>query len=376
VTTTSAPRELLERIRDFIGAGADRPGKTSRVFVNEPFIQQFTDLVGDRNPVYSDAEFAASSVHGGIVAPPVALSIWRLRGLDPTPGATWIDETGTRRFRQDPNGVRVRGEDSRTVRDELNDVFADFGYSSPLATNERVEYRRYLRPGDRLTFGSPVINTIDGPKQTRLGEGFFVTHGHRVTDQNGETVAVVEQTYLRFKPAARDTPARTAFQPKLTPVLAAPDRAADAVPDPRTTLAFSDVKSDQELPGLVIELTPTLIAGGALATQDFQDVHHDRDLVQRRGHPDVFMNILTTSGLIGRYVTDWAGPEALIRTFEIRLGRPNYPYDEMTMSGVVTALQPKATGGEVLVQVHGHNSLGEHVRSTVGIELPERGGRP
>lgn len=59
------------------------------------------------------------------------------------------------------------------------------------------------------------------------------------------------------------------------------------------TTAVGDV-----LPELTIEATPTFVVSTALATRDFQDVHHDRDLAQQRGSKDIFVNILTDTGLV------------------------------------------------------------------------------
>ena len=133
-----------------------------------------------------------------------------------------------------------------------------------------------------------------------------------------------------------------------------------------TTLRFDEVVEGDELPELVVELTPTLIVATALASRDYQDVHHDRDLAQKRGSKDIFMNILSTNGFVGRFVTDWAGPDALLKRVAIRLGAPNYPYDTMRMTGRVTAKRD----GVVDVEVRGANSLGDHVVGTVTLVLP------
>src|SRR2546430_8699007 len=82
-----------------------------------------------------------------------------------------------------------------------------------------------------------------------------------------------------------------------------------------------------------LDVTPTFVIAAAIATRDFQDVHHDRDRAVERGGKDIFVNILTTTGLVQRYVTDWAGPEAVGRKIAIRLGVPRYPGDKLTVSG-------------------------------------------
>jgi MaoC like domain len=118
-----------------------------------------------------------------------------------------------------------------------------------------------------------------------------------------------------------------------------------------------------QLPELRIEATPTFVVSSALATRDFQDVHHDRDKAIARGSKDIFVNILTDTGLVQRYVTDWAGPTSRVRSISIRLGVPCYAYDTLVFSGSVTAVD-----GDVLtVSVTGRGQLGEHIVGTVTV---------
>ena len=136
----------------------------------------------------------------------------------------------------------------------------------------------------------------------------------------------------------------------------------------KKSLRYDDVQVGDEVPTLVIPLTRTLIVATAIASRDYQDVHHDPGLAQERGSPDIFMNILTTNGFVGRYITDWAGPNAVFRSVKIRLGAPNYPGDTMTLTGQVTAVD--AATGTVEVAVRGANSRGDHVTGTVTLVLP------
>ncbi|OWA23871.1 MaoC/PaaZ C-terminal domain-containing protein [Streptomyces sp. CS057] len=136
-----------------------------------------------------------------------------------------------------------------------------------------------------------------------------------------------------------------------------------------------------ELPPLDIPVTRTLIVAGAIASRDYQDVHHDADLAKEKGSPDIFMNILTTNGLVGRYITDHFGPSAVLRKVAIRLGAPNYPGDVLRLTGRITELtEPAGPDGPVgpvgkdpvraTIAVTGDNGIGRHVTGTVTVMLP------
>jgi len=143
------------------------------------------------------------------------------------------------------------------------------------------------------------------------------------------------------------------------------------------TLRFEEISVGDTLPELTIPLTRTLIVATAIASRDYQDVHHDPGLAVERGSPDIFMNILTTNGFVGRFVTDWAGPGARTESVSIRLGAPNYPGDAMTLMGTVTATEvpPQRSDGRGVVEVtvRGANGLGDHVTGTVRLSVPRDG---
>lgn len=139
------------------------------------------------------------------------------------------------------------------------------------------------------------------------------------------------------------------------------------------------------LPPLEIPVTRTLIVAGAIASRDYQDVHHDAELAREKGSPDIFMNILTTNGLVGRYITDHFGPTAVLRKVAIRLGVPNYPGDLLRLTGRITTVESgnrtsidsenhTAPEGEnhtlIEVAVAGDNRMGRHVTGKVTLALP------
>lgn len=138
------------------------------------------------------------------------------------------------------------------------------------------------------------------------------------------------------------------------------------------TKRFGDVREGEALPEQTIELTPTLIISSAIASRDYQDVHHDVDLAKKRGTKNIFMNILSTNGIVQAYVNEWAGPEAFLKGIKIKLGAPNYAGDAMTLSGRVAATRPEGEDrGEIEVEVVGKNGLGNHVTATVRVALPK-----
>lgn len=120
------------------------------------------------------------------------------------------------------------------------------------------------------------------------------------------------------------------------------------------------------IPEWSLPMTPTTIVSTAIATRDWQDVHHDRDVAQAAGSKDIFMNILTTNGLVEKYVVDWAGPQTELKGIAIRLGAPAHPYDTLTFSGRVESVED----GIATLSVVGRVSLGDHVTGTVQMVVP------
>jgi uncharacterized protein len=174
--TEATIREAAARLA---AAGESRP-RPARDPVNLPMIRNWTEAIGDANPVYTDAEAAARSVHGGLVAPPAMLQVWTMRGLHP--GGEPDD---------DPMGL-------------MSVVLDEAGFTSVVATNCEQEYYRYLRHGEHVTVRA-VMEGITGPKRTSLGDGWFVTT--RNTWYVGtEPVASMRWRILKFRPAAAEVP--------------------------------------------------------------------------------------------------------------------------------------------------------------------------
>jgi acyl dehydratase len=134
-------------------------------------------------------------------------------------------------------------------------------------------------------------------------------------------------------------------------------------------ISFEALRVGQALPPLTLPVTPSVIVAGAMASGDFEVVHHDAAAARTRGTPDIFMNILTTNGYVQRFVNDWAAPQGEIRSIELRLGVPNYAGDTLKLSGIVTGKRQDGPARVVEVTVTGVNSLGQHVIATLHLVL-------
>ena len=122
-----------------------------------------------------------------------------------------------------------------------------------------------------------------------------------------------------------------------------------------------------ELPRWELPITPTFVVSSAISTRDFQDVHHDRDRAQAAGSKDIFVNILTSTALCERYVTEWAGNDVQITGVAVRLGAPAYPYDTLAFSGRVT----EVADGVATIEVAAAVDAGNHIVGTVSVVAPK-----
>jgi uncharacterized protein len=157
-----------------IAAAGESPPRLARDPVNLPMIRNWAEAIGDSNPVYTDADFAARSVHGGLVAPPAMAQAWTMPGLH-------------RNNRRTADPLHL-----------MSEVLDQAGFTSIVATNCEQEYHRYLRPGERLSVRTS-LDEVTGPKRTALGEGWFVTT--RSTWYAGtEPVATMLFRVLKFRP--------------------------------------------------------------------------------------------------------------------------------------------------------------------------------
>jgi acyl dehydratase len=125
-----------------------------------------------------------------------------------------------------------------------------------------------------------------------------------------------------------------------------------------------------DLPTWVLDVTATRIVAGAIATRDFMPVHHDRDYANQQGAADIFANILSDTAWCSRFLTDWAGPNAMVRRLAIRLGVPLHPGHTLTFTGQVASVTSADASTLLEIAFSATNEMGEHVGGTATIDVP------
>jgi acyl dehydratase len=175
---------LRARLERYVGRPMGPPAVAPDP-VNVPMIRHWVDALGDRNPVYLDEAFAATTRFAGIVAPPAMLQTWTM----PRPRIEGIAERG--------------GAPVEMTHDNPIPVLDEAGYVGTLATNSELEFLRYLRPGDRLHLTTEV-ESISDRKTTALGQGYFVTWVTTYMDGDDQVVGRQLFRILKFDPSTID----------------------------------------------------------------------------------------------------------------------------------------------------------------------------
>ena len=179
---------LVEGIAQIRASGQSTP-RPGRDPVNQPMINTWLEAIGDRNPIYTDATAARAAGHPSVVAPPAMIQVWTMSGL------------GGERPADDPLG-------------KMMTLFDEAGYVGVVATNCEQRYHRYLQPGEEISV-SAELGDVVGPKQTALGEGWFINQhivwraGPRIPgdpENYGEKVAEMDWRILKFRPRERAVP--------------------------------------------------------------------------------------------------------------------------------------------------------------------------
>ncbi len=312
--------------------------------VSRTQVWQWCSAMGDRNPLFLDDDYRATTEFSGtaVVAPPAMMQMWTMRDIN------------------------MKYCEGSTEDEPFQIIYAleDLGYVGNVAVSYEITFHHYLVDGDQAHHYKEVASISD-LKQTTLGDGYFFTDREQYFDQSGALFAEALVTYFQFRPRTSGDHTQPA------PVTRENFPRAGAAIAPADSYSPTVATVGQALPGLTIPITHELIVGGAIATQDFTPVHHNVEAARAAGAKDIFMSILTTTGLSARYLSDWAGPESRLRRLKLRLLAQNCPGDTMIFSGLVNEVMHGERGVEIAIGFQGDNSLGQHVVGEAVLGVPE-----
>jgi hypothetical protein len=136
------------------------------------------------------------------------------------------------------------------------------------------------------------------------------------------------------------------------------------------TLDWNAIRVGDAVAPMRIDVTATVVVAGAIATRDFMPVHHDRDYANLQGSPEIFMNIMTDNAYCSRFLTDWAGPDAMVKRIAIRLGVPAHAGTRLEFTGSVTGTSRVDGEGIVEIEFRATNDKGDHLSGTAVLGLP------
>jgi acyl dehydratase len=281
--------------------------------VSEHAIRVWCAAVGETNPIYHDDAAARQAAYSGVVAPGAMLQTWTM-----------------------PVSHAAR-QAAPTLHAQIRERACESGYRSVVATDYEQEYLRPIHPGALLTELS-WVDAVSPAKQTALGPGRFVTIAFEIRQADGAAVGRVRSRTLYFDPAPRPTRRRPATAPE-------------------------PLQGERLLVPLRVPLTRSLIVAASLASNDHEPVHHDHESARRDGLPDVIASIVTTAGLVLRYVGERHSRDTRVRRLRLNLAAPAMPGDVLTFRGV-------GDGTEVVVLAD--HARGRHVRAELQLGPPGR----
>jgi hypothetical protein len=248
---------------------------------------------------------------------------------------------------------------------QVFDDMTDMGYDSNVAVSYDIEFVRHLRVGEWPRHYTTVVSISD-QKATSLGVGYFVTERVEYTTDMTEVFAYANITYFQYQAKATEP---TASGMTLNADTAVDISAPVMLDSGSLALDWSRAESGQPLVEWQLPITHRLIVGGALATQDFIPVHHNAPAARAAGMPDIFMNILTTSGLVCTYINACVGDKSFIKNLNFSLMAPNVPGDVMTLQGQIQQLTLADDGLEAELLFAGKNGMGMHTQGRAVVQV-------
>jgi len=292
----------MKNVEEYIDTLKQTPPMTVTAWdaVNAPMIRQWCEVIGIENPLYLDEDAAKRGPHDALVAPPAMLVSWIMPGY---------------------RGLYPSGEPF-----DMQPGFAAAGFPGVFATNFVYNFKRCPEIGEVVNRSSTIENISD-LKTTKAGEGYFLTQNEVYTGQGGRLIGSNQVNVFFFKPLASDT-----------------------VRQPANSANIELPKEDSAFSPVSIDITTSFIVASAIATRDYQPVHHDRDAAQSGGAKDIYLSILATVGLVQRSIEQWYGQDAMIESVDLRLKSQCYPGDCLTLKNISSS---SSADGRISIQVRG-----------------------
>lgn len=344
------PEETRQRL---VGLSRESEREASPVEVSEYLIQHWCETLEDGNPLYLDEDYAHSRGFGGRVAPPAS-----------------VMTTLTMPFRWPwPPAGR---EPQRHIHYEIKELL---GLPVGIISDIEVEYSAPVEVGDRISISQRLVS-VSERKETRLGEGHFWTMDRLYWKQDGSLVARERMTAFGYgaNEGSASSPQKVSggWSPAVEEVL--DGERTGYQPVAPAGLCWEDVREGEELPVLTMPINMTRCVYLASATRDFSPQHSNPEYARERSRTkDVFINTPFNMGMVSRFVTDWAGPEATIRRLKVGMRGNVCAGDDMIITGTVVGKRQDGEDHLADVEVVISTQDGPMTPCSVTVALPSRG---
>jgi 3-methylfumaryl-CoA hydratase len=344
--TDRAQTDALEELHRWIGrehgfAGADE--------VTRNDIRRKLEVFCVDCPLHYNDDVARQHGYRGLVAPVAMTPLWAMPAYW-TPGQPVPFAPGAH-------------ENSGGIRTDLPTA-----YPRGVNTATEWEYFEPLYPGDALEGNWRLVEIK--PRQTRIGDGVFLTVETTIFKRSGELVAKNRNTGYRYEPKAGDA----AREKREKPAPESPTLETAATIDPadwRHQLRLGDVAVGDEVPPFSMWLSYQRIVMSVAADRMFGGLHHNRDKARAGGFSDVIFNTRSYEMLFETMLRRWIGLDGrIVKLGPFRMTGSSYPDDTITARARVVDKEQHADKGSVKIELLVLNNRGDAVRGEAQVMLP------
>ncbi|HXC78907.1 MAG TPA: MaoC family dehydratase N-terminal domain-containing protein, partial [Candidatus Acidoferrum sp.] len=303
--------------------------------VVEQEFQRWAAAVGDRNRLYSDAEYALEMGYRGVIAPPLYTQ-WVLAGV----------------------------RDLETLNPDGSGPMSGDGIVLPecprrVAGGEAWLFRDVLYDGDVIRGESGVTGIIE--KEGRSGRFVVIsTLTSFLRERDGLVVAECARSVIA-RPAAAGTPVTdTAPITDTAPVVDRPKRARPNGSGTSKQLYFDDVCIGMEIPSLIVAISPIQMFYFSATSYIGHRIHYDKPWATSvEGYPDIVVQGPLQAALMARALADWYGGRGRLVNFQIQNRGIAFQGDELQFSARVTGKRDEGGASLVDLEIQAGNGAGD-----------------